>query len=128
VRIDEKIGEKVTLFGRVGYSPSHQNVRSIYSINEVDGTTAVNKTVTLGAAIVITPHLINEAHANWTKSGGDSNSVLDTFDGSTVPTPSMYGVMFPSQYGASAKNSMFVFGGRDGRWEIALPIRSGRST
>ena len=114
VRIDEKIGEKVTLFGRVGYSPSHQNVRSIYSINEVDGTTAVNKTVTLGAAIVITPHLINEAHANWTKSGGDSNSVLDTFDGSTVPTPSMYGVMFPSQYGASAKNSMFVFGAYGG--------------
>jgi hypothetical protein len=114
VRIDEKIGDRITLFGRVGYSPSHNNVRSIYSINEVDTTDIFNKNVTLGAAIVVTPRLINEVHANWTKSGGDSISTLDTFDGSTVPTSSMYSVMFPSQYGASTKNSMFVFGAYGG--------------
>jgi hypothetical protein len=109
VRIDEKIGDKITLFGRVGYSPSHENTRSIYSINEVDTIDKTNKNVTLGAAVVLTPHLIDEIHANWTKSGGDGFSTLDNFDGSTVPTQSMYNAMFPTQYGASTKNSLFVF-------------------
>jgi hypothetical protein len=79
VRIDEKFGDKVTLFGRVGYAPSNQNVRSIYSINELDTITAVNKVVTLGAAILFTPHFVNEFHANWTKSSGNSISTLDNF-------------------------------------------------
>jgi hypothetical protein len=114
VRIDEKLGDRVTLFGRVGYAPSNKNIRSIYSINEVDSTTAVNKVVTVGANIVFTPHFVNEFHANWTKSSGDSNSTLDSFGGSTVPTAAMYSEMFPAQYGASMKNSMFVFGAYGG--------------
>lgn len=109
-RIDESFNTRLSIFGRYSYAPSHTSTRSIYSLNEVDTTNSYNKSLTVGATYLIRDHLANEFRANWSKSAGDLVSTLDDFDGSTTPSSSMYAQMFPSQYGATTGNSMFVFG------------------
>jgi len=116
LRIDETVSDRLTLFGRYAYSPSYSSVRSIYSINELDTTHSGNNTLTLGSTFLIHQHLANELRANWTKSDGTLVSTLDAFDGGTAPTSAMNAQMMPSQYGATASNSMFVFGAYPGPW------------
>lgn len=123
VRIDETVNSKLSLFGRYNYAPSYASSRSIYSMNEVDTTHSGAKSLTLGATYQVTQHIANELRANWSKSDGTLESTLDTFDGSTVPTAAMYAQMFPSEYGSTQKNSMFVFGAYPS-WSEAYQVGS----
>lgn len=110
VRIDETVSSRLSLFGRYNYAPSHAQIRSVYSLNEVDTTHGNAKSLTLGATYQIRPGLANEFRGNWSKSSGNEVSTLDDFAGSTLPTSAMYAQMFPSAYGSTQQNSLFVFG------------------
>jgi len=110
LRIDETVNDRLTIFGRYAYAPSHSSTRAISSINELDTTHSGSNLLTLGSTFLIRKHLANELRANWTKSDGNLISTLDKFHGSTLPTSAMYAQMLPTEYGANAKNSMFVFG------------------
>lgn len=110
VRIDETVTSKLSLFGRFNYAPSYKSSRSTAALNEVDTTHSGSKSMTLGATYQLTHNTANELRANWSRSDGSLASTLDTFAGSTVPTTAMYAQMFPAEYGATQKNSMFTFG------------------
>jgi hypothetical protein len=110
LRFDQIVSSKVSLFGRVAYAPSAAATRDSTFIGELDTVHQYNYTYTLGSTQTLTNNLVNEVHANYTRSGGSNASTLDSSDGSTAPTAAMYAQMFPSQYGASPKNSLFSFG------------------
>jgi outer membrane receptor protein involved in Fe transport len=110
VRFDQNVNSKVSLFGRVAYAPSSSAIRDSTFIGELDTVHQYNYTFTLGSTQAFTSHLVNEVRANYTRSGGSNASTLDTTGGATAPTAAMYAQMFPSQYGATPTNSLFVFG------------------
>jgi len=124
VRIDENVNSRLSLFGRFNYAPSYKSNRSTASLNELDTTHGDAKSLTLGTTYQLAPQVANELRANWSKSGGSLESTLDTFHGSTLPTDAMYAQMFPSVYGATRKNSMFVFGAYPSSWAEAYQVGS----
>jgi hypothetical protein len=105
LRIDHRIGQKVTLFGRYNYSPSSSLLRgdpnaplSTVSPNEINTQTA-----TVGSAWLISPVLSNDARFNYSKVSAANSFILDNFGGA-VPLSSL---PFPSPFTPS--NSYLFF-------------------
>jgi hypothetical protein len=95
IRIDHALNSKVTLFGRYNYAPSSNTERgafSQFSLNTVSSTSQNTQTLTLGATMVITPHVSNELRGNYTRYTGSIFSQLDSFGGAIVPSDSL---LFP---------------------------------
>src|SRR6185295_1756090 len=104
VRIDDKLSEKVTLFGRYNYSPSKNVLRgSGGSLSTVSPTEISTQTVTLGSVWMLSPVASNDLRFNYSRTNASNYSYFDNFGGA-VPLPS---VPFPSPY--STQNAGFIF-------------------
>jgi hypothetical protein len=104
VRIDDKLSEKVTLFGRYNYSPSKNVLRgSGGSLSTVSPTEIPTQTVTLGSVWMLSPVASNDLRFNYSRTNASNYSYLDNFGGA-VPLSS---VPFPSPY--STQNAGFIF-------------------
>jgi outer membrane receptor protein involved in Fe transport len=105
LRLDQKFGDKLTLFARYNYAPSEIVLRGAgSSLNDSLRLFFRTQTATLGATYVITPRLVNEVRFNYSYSSGEKFFTLDDFGGAVPLTDAM---IFPSF--ASGGNSFYSF-------------------
>src|SRR5260370_3093477 len=102
LRIDQKITEKVTLFGRYNYSPSENDSRGgIFTLNTVFPLRTTIQTATLGATWIISPTITNDVRFNYSRADTSGDYRMDNFGGA-VPLTSL---PFPSPF--TSQNSVF---------------------
>ena len=81
-RIDHKLTKKINLFARYGHAPSSDATRSW---EEVGTSTVGMDTLTGGATIVLTPAMLNDFRANWSRGSASDTTSLTNFHGAVVP-------------------------------------------
>lgn len=119
IRVDHKLKDGMSVFGRYAYSPSLVSRRGInggpnlLTESEID-----TRTLTLGYSWLIRPSLTNEVHFNYSNQQDRSANRMDNFGGAIVPADS---AIYPPGY--SSKNATFsYFDGADG-----IPLTIGPS-
>ena len=96
LRIDHKLTDKWTLFGRYNYSPSGIDQRGANSspLSDVFPTRITTQTATGGATWAISSVLVNDFRINYSKTSAGSYAYLDNFGGAvpiaSLPLPSPY--------------------------------------
>jgi hypothetical protein len=103
LRIDHKLNDNLTLFGRYNYSPSSLQQRGVLSgsLNSVTPSKITTQTATLGATWIISSTTTNDVRFNYSRTSNSSYSYLDSLGGATV-LPSL---PFPSAY--TSANGVF---------------------
>jgi hypothetical protein len=82
IRVDQRIGDKVTLFGRFQAAPSETVQRGAGSSLNTSILMRFNtQTLTIGASANITPQISNDVRINYSRSLGAKSSLLDDFGG-----------------------------------------------
>jgi hypothetical protein len=111
IRVDHSFNENLALFVRYNHSPSETTQRgtSGRSLNTLSHSVFKTQTLTLGLTNSITPQLINELRANYTRTEGANDFTLDGLGGA-VPLDNS--LAFPPF--ASPDDAFFSFsiGGR----------------
>jgi len=105
LRLDHKLNDHLSLFGRYNYAPSNIINRGINgtSPNVLSETKFTTQTATIGAVWSISPQMGSDFHFNYSRNHASSNSTMDNFLGA-VPLTSL---PFPSPY--TAQNASFEF-------------------
>jgi hypothetical protein len=104
LRIDQKLGGKLMLFGRYNYSPSELAQRGQgVSLNGITRTSITTQTLTIGTTWAISSQALNELRFNYSRTNAQSFSLLDNFGGA-IPLTSL---PFPS--GFTNQNAEFSF-------------------
>jgi hypothetical protein len=106
LRIDHKLTDKLTVFGRYNYSPSEIDERGgggSSPLSAVSATRITTQTATVGATWVLSPRVANDLRFNYSHVDAKGESYLDNFGGavplSVLPLPSSF----------SSSNSQFTF-------------------
>lgn len=104
LRIDHRVGEKLSLFARYNYSPSNITQRALSgtALSSVLTSRITVNTATVGATWLVSPDLANDLRFNYSRTNASSDSATDTFGGA-VPLSSLG---FPSPYTSS--NSLLL--------------------
>jgi Carboxypeptidase regulatory-like domain/TonB-dependent Receptor Plug Domain len=115
IRVDQRIGDKITLFGRFHSAPSETVQRGAgSSLNTSLLLRFRTKTLTVGASANITPRISNDVRVNYSKSDGGKSSLLDDFGGAVVPDDAIFFPRFTSRlessYSLSFANASFSVG------------------
>jgi len=121
LRMDQLIGTHVTLFGRYNHAPS-DSVARLFAVSNPTRTIANTDTLTAGATAILTPHLNNEAHFNYSYTTGESFGRLDNFGGAVAFDPAAF---FPSF--ADPKNSfggLFLSGGINSNFYLGKNVQN----
>jgi hypothetical protein len=103
LRVDQKVGAKLELFGRVSRTPSESRSRSLGQIN---GNSAFTRTVTLGANKIFSGSLSSETRFNYTLYRGENGAVGDPSGGAVPITASQ---LVTGYTGPLALSGNFVF-------------------
>jgi Carboxypeptidase regulatory-like domain/TonB dependent receptor len=103
IRIDQRLTDKLNLFGRFNYSPSETAFRGLGPLNMVFPTRITTLTTTLGATWAISPVIANDLRFNYSRTNAESHSYLDNFGGA-VPLTSL---PLPSPF--TSQTGQFVF-------------------
>ncbi|MCI0723418.1 MAG: TonB-dependent receptor, partial [Acidobacteria bacterium] len=118
VRIDHRLTQKVSLFGRYNYSPSELEDRgggnNANTLNTIVSNRFRMQTATVGTTWTISPAWANDLRFNYSRNRAAGRFDLDTFGGAIIPTDS---VLFPASF--SNQDSLFgfaVFGGVQSFW------------
>jgi hypothetical protein len=95
LRVDHKINDRLSLFGRYNYSPSELTERGfLTSLSTVSPTTTITQTGTFGATWAISPIAANDFRFNYSSTDASSTTGLDSFGGAvplrTLPLPSPF--------------------------------------
>ena len=104
LRIDHKLSNKWTLFGRYNYSPSDIIDRAGSpgdALSVVEPNRVTTQTGTVGATWSVTPAMTNDLRFNYSRTNASSYSYLDNFGGA-VPLASL---PLPGPF--TAQNSSF---------------------
>jgi Carboxypeptidase regulatory-like domain/TonB dependent receptor len=90
LRIDHRINDKLTLFGRYSYSPSSLVVRGGLgsTLSIVQPTSISNQTGTAGATGIFSPSVTNDLRFNYTRTESSSRFSPDNLGGA-VPLSSL---------------------------------------
>ena len=105
LRIDHRLTDRLSLFGRYNDSPSNiaQRGQSGASpLSTVYQSNITTQTATVGAVWSISPMTINDLRFNYSRTNSTSLAHLDNFGGA-VPLPSLF---FPTPF--TAQNSQLV--------------------
>jgi len=79
IRVDQRLGQRLTLFGRVAHTPSSTTSRFLTSSSV---TNAVNTdTVTVGTTQLWTSRLTNDIRANYSRTHSSQLASMDDFGG-----------------------------------------------
>jgi hypothetical protein len=81
-RIDHKLTKKINLFARYSHAPSYDATRNW---EEVAYDNVGMDTFTAGATILLTPAILNDFRANWSRSSASDTTYLTDFHGAVVP-------------------------------------------
>ena len=105
LRIDHKLSDRLTLFGRYNYSPSEiiQRGGDVLALSVVTPIHITVQTGTLGATWAISPQVANDLRFNYSHTSASSFSFLDNFGGAS-PLASL---PFPSPF--TSQNALFFF-------------------
>lgn len=110
LRVDHKLSDKVTLFGRYNYAPSElvqrPGIDSGTALSVVNTNRIPTQTATLGVTWVVSRLLTNDLRANYSRVSSSQTYSLDDFGGATPFISSAVGL--PSPYISS--NSYVSFG------------------
>ncbi len=104
LRLDHKVSDRLHLSGRYNYAPSSSRNRIEGSLNTINATRFLTKTLTGSAIYSPTPRLNNEIRLNWSRSDNVGSLEIDDFGGAK-PLPDT--ALLPSF--ASASDSLFTF-------------------
>ncbi len=89
VRIDHKVSDKFSLFGRYNYAPSEDRQRARFCAASCVARLAYKtQTLTFGATNIFTSNLINDLRVNFSRSRVNQSYFLDDFGGAIVPPAS----------------------------------------
>ena len=103
LRVDHRLSDKWSLFGRYNYSPSEIAQRGNgQALSTVSTSRITVQTGTLGATWAISPTIANDLRFNYSRTNGSSASNLDNFGGA-IPIASP---PFPSPF--TTQNSDFA--------------------
>ncbi len=105
LRLDQRIGDRLTLFARYNFAPSEIVQRGAgSSLSDSLRMSFETQTVTIGATYLITPRLVNDFRANYSRSLGEKFFEQDDFGGA-IPLDDAR--IFPAF--ASHENSFYSF-------------------
>ena len=119
VRIDQMIGNKVTLFGRYSHTPSEGRSRGgggPLNINNIDYY--LTQTLTVGVTASLSPTLNNDLRFNWSRSHLSNYAIQDTFGGAALIPESL--LLPAGQPNLSLANIDYDFtmSGNNDAWQI----------
>ena len=105
LRIDHRLTDKLTIFGRYNYSPSELTQRGAQNgaLSSVSSSRITIQTGTVGATWEESPNIINDLRFNYSHTNGSTYSYLDNFGGATP----LANLAFPDSY--SSKNANLTF-------------------
>jgi hypothetical protein len=106
IRIDHKVSDSLSLFGRYNYSPSQLSERGnggSVALSDLLVNRITTQTLTLGTTLEKSPVSVNDLRFNYSRANAFSDSQLDNFGGA-VPVAA---APFPSPY--SLQNGAIVF-------------------
>ncbi len=105
IRIDRKLGDRLTAFGRYNYSPSEVQERGAggISLSAVSPIRITTQTLTMGSTLMISPNIADDLRFNYSQTNSLSYHYLDTFGGG-VPLTSL---QFPSPF--TSQNAGLTF-------------------
>jgi hypothetical protein len=92
VRLDQRITDRFTLFGRYNQSPSNSDSRNTRAMSTFNRIATETRTLTLGATQVFSGSMVNEARVNGSIHDGTTRMLFDGFGGGQELTESM---LFP---------------------------------
>jgi hypothetical protein len=110
IRIDHELSSRITLFGRYNYATSQGNQRGGTPDSQtvsLNGSTSVlfkTVTMTIGSNQIVSPRIINDFRANYSRNAGGNIWSIDNFGGAVPPADS---ILFPPF--ASSIDSTFDF-------------------
>jgi hypothetical protein len=96
LRIDQKLSDKLLLFGRYNYSPSEiaQRAAGGQTLNTVDVSGITTQTATAGVTWLATSTITNDFRFNYSRTRASSRFDSDTFGGAvpltSLPIPSPF--------------------------------------
>jgi hypothetical protein len=107
LRVDHRLNDSLTLFGRYNYSPSNLVLRGAGANgspkNDVSPVDIKVQTATVGGTWLISPRITNDLRFNYSRTASSSRVFMDDFGGA-VPLAT---VPFPSPF--TTKDSFFAF-------------------
>jgi len=105
LRIDHKLTDTLTVFGRYNYSPSEIDERGGggSALSTVSATRITTQTATMGATWFLSQRVVNDLRFNYSQVNAKGESSLDDFAGA-VP---LIALPLPSPF--SSSNSLFSF-------------------
>jgi len=108
LRIDDKLNNKLTLFGRYNYSPSGIENRGgdFTPLSVVELAHITTQTATVGATWAISPTVVNDFRFNYSRTDSRSSYQTDSFGGA-VPLTSL---PFPDGFGVNNANFNLYIG------------------
>jgi outer membrane receptor protein involved in Fe transport len=108
LRVDQKLGDKLNLFGRYNYSPSRIAQRGGGSaLSTVGSSNITTQTATVGVTWAISPTAANEFRFNYSRNNGESSALLDNFHGAIPPAS----LLLPTPFTTQNANFLFdIFG------------------
>jgi outer membrane receptor protein involved in Fe transport len=118
LRIDYRLNESLTLFGRYSYATSSATQRGVSSsLNTALLTSYKSQTLTAGAMVVLSSGIHNDFRINYSRVTALKSFYLDDLGGAVIPPDSVF---FPpsisrqdSTYGFSLGNGTSFVVGRD---------------
>jgi len=103
IRIDHKLNNRLSLFGRYNYSPSEFTVRGgangLSALSVTQPSNITTWTGTVGATLVLSPTMANDLRFNYSRVEGSSKEQLDNFGGAVPLTSLPFPSPFTSQNG-----------------------------
>jgi hypothetical protein len=89
-RLDHKITDRLTIFGRYNHAPSDLFARGLFSsANTISNTLALTETSTLGATAIVAPGVVNDLRFNFSRSKNFLVYTFDNFGGTVAPSDSL---------------------------------------
>jgi len=101
LRIDHKLSDKLSLFGRYNYSPS-TIVQRPAALSVISSSDVTIQTSTAGVTWVVSPVAADDLRFNYSRTNAGGHNTLDKFGGA-VPLASL---PFPSPY--NSQNAQFA--------------------
>jgi hypothetical protein len=106
LRIDHRLNDKWSFFGRYNYSPSQiiQRGSGGFSLNTISSTRITTQTATMGLTWTISPTILNDLRFNYSRTNASSSTDMDNFGGA-IP---LVAPPFPTPY--TDQNASFQLG------------------
>ena len=106
LRLDHRVNDKLTLFGRYNYAPSEivQRPGVSLALSVINTESIPTQTATLGATWIASPTLTNDLRANYSRVTSNASYSLDNFGGATPFSVSLIGLPSPYTAQSSALN------------------------